>query len=167
MKIKIQADPKSFTTKPTEKEFGGIKMRAQKGYEPLELTIDEIAELISKGHTISPAVMKGGMKSENFLHQQLFMVDIDNKQGKVITPEASLEICKNRRIMPVLYYETFSHTDEHPRFRLVFVCERVINDKAERDAIMRNLSGLFAQSDASCNNADKVFLGTNKKVVLL
>ncbi|MCL2846062.1 MAG: hypothetical protein FWE38_00045 [Firmicutes bacterium] len=168
MKIKIHACPVGYQTKPTKPQIAASKKRAQLLFMPQELTIEEIAELIAKGHTLGPAILEGGMRSKHFVQQQLFMVDIDNERsGPHTTIADALMICQQNNLNPALYYHTFSSTDTHHKFRLAFVCDRVITDKTERDIMMRNLMQLFNQCDPACKDAARTFLGTNKKVVLL
>lgn len=69
-------------------------------------------------------------------------------------------------LSPVISYQTFSHSDKCPKFRLVFITDDVINDPDIRCAIVERLVSIFPQSDRACTNANRLFLGTNKEVVL-
>lgn len=85
----IHVDSKIFIAKPIGSEIGGIKARLTKPDSIRDLTIQQIAEALSTGHTIQPGVTpfsdesrakgKKGTCKEDFSEQTLFMVDIDNK----------------------------------------------------------------------------------------
>lgn len=167
-KINLHIDTVSYKNKETaKKDYGEIKTRLQQDSLPNKVAVREITEVLQKGRTISPAVMSG-TKAENFIEQQIFMVDIDNKNTDIplLTVEAALDICKKNHLQPVFYYYTFSHTAEIPKFRLAFVMNDVVKDNTIRLMIIQSLISLFEQADKSCTNADRLFLGTNKEVVI-
>lgn len=169
-KFKLHIDTIGYKDKnfsKNKKEMKKLKYRLQGASPPVEVSLEEVIEELQKGKTISPAVMKG-TKKEDFVEQQIFMVDIDNKKKAIpiLTVEKALEICKKHHLQPVFYYPTFSHTEELPKFRLAFVMDKVITDKVIRDTVTQRLIELFEQADTSCTNADRVFFGTNKKIVI-
>ena len=114
------------------------------------------------------------------------MVDIDNEADELLarknncdvsqikederTPtlsiEDALEISQRHNLPVTFYYPTFSSSPERPKFRLAFIMDKVVTDPGERRVIMETLISLFAQSDKACLNADRIFLGTNKKAVI-
>lgn len=165
-KIKIQIDTIGYTEKP--KDFYIIKPRVQNSNSIQELTLNEIIDKIKNGFSISPGILINGCKSENWTEQTLFMVDIDNNCDNVplLHPSEAIDICIKNNIYPVLYYFTFSHNDIKPKYRLVFVMDKPITDTKVRKNIISKLNNLFSQSDKQCNNADRVFLGTNKDVCI-
>lgn len=167
-KIKLHIDTIGYKDKKlANKDFGLIRNRLQRDSPPVEVTIAELLEAIQQGKTISPAVMKG-TKAEDFVEQQVFMVDIDNKNTDIplLTVEEALSICKKNCLTLAFYYFSFSHTEKIPKYRLVFVMDKVITDHILRDTITRKLIDLFEQADTSCRNADRVFFGTDKKAVI-
>lgn len=169
-KFKLHIDKVCYKDKETIKnkeEIKKLKYRLQFTSPPVEVSLEEVIEELQKGKTISPAVMKG-TKADDFVEQQIFMVDIDNKKKiiPILTVENALEICKKNHLQPVFYYPTFSHTEKIPKYRLVFVMNEVIKDDSVRLIIIKNLISLFEQADTSCRNADRVFFGTDKKAVI-
>ena len=165
-RIKVQIDWTAYKTKPVD-QHAGIKSRTQ-GSKPTEISISDLVRKIEHGHTVSPAVLSGGLKAIDFSHQQLVFVDIDNdNEGEpILTPEEALKICEANGISPAFYYPTFSSTPLKPKFRLALISETVITELSERNAVVEGLTSMFAQADKSCRNADKVFLGTNQKAVV-
>jgi len=164
-KIRLMIDPIAYTSKPSGDDCGAIKNRAKSN----EVTLYELITAIENGQTIIPALMNG-TKAADWTEQQLFMVDIDNsvENTKIITPEIAIDICKNNDIRPIFYYHTFSHSEENnPKFRLIFLMGEIVRDINKRNLIVEILTNLFAQADKSCQNADRLFFGTNKKVVVI
>lgn len=166
-KIKVHIDPKGYDEKPSGKENGGIKSRLQKDTSPSVVTLEELVQKIETGHSISPGIM-GGMSAKDWKEQQLFLVDIDNEEdGPMLRIKSAKAICKENNLPLAFYYQTFSYTKEHPKFRLAFVMDKPVTDEGKRKKIMETLVNLFPQSDKSCVNADRIFHGTNKSAKLL
>ena len=95
------------------------------------------------------------------------MVDIDNEEdGPILRIKDAKAICRDNNLPLAFYYQTFSYTKEHPKFRLGFVMDKPVRDEGMRKHIMEALVNLFPQSDKSCVNADRIFHGTNKTAKL-
>lgn len=165
-KFKIHIDKIGYKEKP-KKKAREIKPRLQKTSTVVEVSLKELIEKLQEGKTVSPAVMKG-TKAEDFIEQQIFMVDIDNKKTDIpiLTVEEAISICEKNRLPLAFYYFSFSHTEKIPKFRLIFVMNKVIKDPILRLMIMQRLIELFEQADTSCRNADRVFFGTDKEAVI-
>lgn len=164
-KIKLQMDTINYKEKPND--FSVIKPRIQKDENIREIDLKALMFNLSQGCSISPAVLKGGMCANNWTEQTIFMVDIDNanKDLPILTFKQALEICRNNNILPVFGYYTFSNTYQLPKYRLVFQMDYPITDTRIREKIISALIDLFPQSDKSCKNADRIFLGTNQEVI--
>ena len=80
IKVTILKDDMCFTDKPTGKEVAAIRKRLENKL-PEKLTIDELFEVIKRGNTVVPGVSKDGTKKENFVLQDIIMIDIDNKDS--------------------------------------------------------------------------------------
>lgn len=166
-KIKVHIDPRGYNEKPANKEIGGIKARLQKSTSSSFVTLEELVQKIETGHSISPGIMSG-MSAKDWKEQQLFLVDIDNKEdGPMLRIKNAKAICKENNLPLAFYYQTFSYTEEHPKFRLAFVMDKPVTNEGKRKKIMETLVNLFPQSDKSCVNADRIFHGTNKSAKIL
>ena len=167
-KFKLHIDKIGYKEKPTRDDMAIVRNRVQRDSLPVEVTLKELIDAVEKGKTVSPAVMKG-TKAKDFIEQQVFMVDIDNKKTDIpiLTVEKAIYICEKNHLPLAFYYYSFSHKKELPKFRLVFIMNEVITDNILRDTIMRRLIDLFEQADTSCTNADRVFFGTNKEAKIL
>lgn len=161
--VKLNLDKTPYPSKPTGPQIGLVKSKAA----TVEITLPELIAAIERGQTIIPAVMNG-TKATDWQEQQIFMVDIDNAEdgAPILTPEDALIICRKNNILPVFYYPTFSDTADKPKYRLVFILESVVRDIKERAIVAETFISLFPQADKACKNADRVFLGTNKKCVV-
>lgn len=167
-KVRLHIDIINYVEKPTNIEFASIKPRLQNDNTIQEVDLNKLMEKIGQGYAVSPAVMKGGLKQENWYMQSLFMIDIDNKKKElphILSLEEALNICKVNNVLPVFYYYTFSHSEELPRFRLVFMLDKPTMDLNIRNIIMSTLINLFPKQDNACFSSEHVFLGTNKKCV--
>lgn len=167
-KVKLHIDKVGYKDKAlAKKEFDHIKVRVQRRYPPVEITLKELIEELKKGKAVSPAVMKG-TKADEFLEQQIFMVDIDNKKTDIpfLQVEEAISICEKYHLPLAFYYFSFSHTEKIPKYRLVFVMNEVVTDHILRATIMQRFIEIFEQADTSCKNADRVFFGTNKEAVI-
>lgn len=167
-KFKLHIDKIGYKNKElAKKEFGIIKNRVQRDSPPVEVPLKVVVEELQKGKSVSPAVMKG-TKEKDFIEQQVFMVDIDNKRTDIpiLTVEEALSICEKNHLPLALYYFSFSHTTKLAKYRLVFVMNEVVKDNTLRLIIIKSLIALFEQADTSCTNADRVFFGTNKEAII-
>lgn len=164
-KIKLLIDDKPYTSKPDSKETACIKIRLARPEALKEYEINQVIECISKGYTITPAVLKNGTKSENWVQQQLFCLDIDNKaEGKIVTPEETITLLDDIGIKPFAYHHTFSSSEVQPRFRLLFLLEKPTDNQEEAKFIVKTLIDLIHQADKSCKDISRLFYGTNKEV---
>lgn len=167
-KFKLHIDSISYKYKElAKKDFGKIKNRVQRDSPPVEVTLKELIEAIQEGKAVSPAVMKG-TKADDFLEQQVFMLDIDNANTKepILQVTDAISICEKNGLHVAFYYYSFSHTEKIPKYRLVFILNEAITDNIIRLSIMQKLIDLFEQSDTSCRNADRIFFGTDKEAVI-
>ena len=175
--IRIHADSRKYVVKPTRKEIGSIKRSMAQSKTIMDLTVKQIADRILAGMTIEPGVCplsdesqdKGrkGTVKEDFTQQQMFLIDIDNDaEGEAQeTPEGILNALTENSLKPSFMYYTFSDTPEKRKFRVALVCDDVITDHGERDRIQEALNRLSPQSDRSCKNTDRMYLGTSKGLV--
>lgn len=167
MKLKVHIDTKGYMEKPTGKEVGRIKIRLQKNTSPSNVTVEELIQKIRTGHSISPGIMEG-MSAKDWKEQQLFLVDIDNEEdGPILYFKDAKRICAKHGLSPAFIYQTFNYCKEKPKFRIAFIMDTPATDEAVRKRIIETLVKLFPQSDKSCVNADRIFHGTNKRVILL
>lgn len=154
MKVKVSVDSVSKMEKPPREEISTIKRRTAGLWQEIELK--ELADLNgNKGHAIIPAHLEGGMKTENCMAMQLLTLDFDDG----CTFAQIKRRCDDLGLKITYAYHTLSASAEKEKFRVVFVCEEVLEDLFIIKAVLRMLHKIFPECDKLCKNPDRIFLG--------
>ena len=173
----IHLDSQKFNTKPTGSEIAQIKASFTAPESIVNLNAEQIAAALISGQTIQPGVCPFSERSraagtkgtvqDDFCEQTLFMIDIDNKRDDIPleTPAHVAETLAANNLKAAFMYDTFSSSHGAERFRVAIVSEQKFTYKKERDDVQQGLVALFPQADASCVNADRMFLGTNRGLI--
>jgi hypothetical protein len=123
-------------------------------FKNVDITAVELAQSIKSGYAFC-AQHKGGWRQQsNFTEAGFLAVDIDHG----LTVQNALDDEFVQRYASILY-TTPSHTEDFPRFRLVFELEVSITDAVK----MRNaLTGLIMRlgGDTACKDACHMFYGS-------
>ena len=170
---------KHYTTKPEGFEIikiQGYKERKTGTFHPTllkqrEFEVEDLANELVKGSTFRAGVLKEeSTKQDDWISQQIYALDFDNKiekdgTDKRTTLESEINRCKQYDIFPAFGYYSFSSTDLIPKFRLVFISDKIISDKDKRNKILDILvDKLFINSDGQVKNADRMFFGGKKLI---
>lgn len=170
-KLKMMIDKTPFTNKPNEFQIPKIKDRFKDNSTIVEVTLEELADCIKKGYTIAPCVARNGLKNENFISSQLIILDIDNKDTKtLITPEMVIKKLKDNGFEPYLYHESFSYTDEVPKFHVLLVLDEPINEVNKMTFAIKTFLNCIDLADQACKDVARMYFTTNgqtKKIVTL
>lgn len=151
-----------FNHRFSEKPQGDQCKRIQKSLILTDITIEKLAEELVHGASFKPGVLQGGMKADNWTQQQLFGLDfddgirIDDVYNKVIF----------LGITPCFMYTTFSHKEEHHKFRMIFCNDTIITDGCIRNRLQATLMGVIGGIDKVCFNKDRMFYGGKGNTVL-
>lgn len=147
-----------FKDKPQGKQCGWV----QKSLTQVNITIENLADALVHGASFKPGVLVGGNKAENWIEQQLFGLDFDDgiRIEEVYNKVISLGIT------PCFMYTTFSHKEEHHKFRMIFCNDTVITDGNIRDKLQAALMGVIGGIDEVCFNRDRLFFGGKGHTVL-
>ena len=150
----VSFDGHRYKKKPEGKEKGRISCNLS----PATLTYDFLAKrLANDGCTFCPAVYDGSRKNENFVEQQLFVVDIDHDATYTQMKERA-DSCE----LQVLFsYKTFSWTPESDKFRIVFALDQKIYDPNTAKIITALFMRIFNECDKSCKDLARMFFGSN------
>ena len=168
MKIKLIIDKVNYQTKPRT-DIGAIINR-MKIDNAKEYSIEEIKKSVLDGKTIRPSYC-GGQETD-WISQQVFMIDIDNKPVKpkkmseidyeILTEQylkenhktydQIIEHCKEIDIIPNFVYTSFNHKENHHKMRLVFVLDKVITDENTAKRILLYLMESIGEVDEMCKN---------------
>jgi len=119
-----------------------------------EITVKDLALQLSKGKTCVPSLFSAERNNENWVSQELFMLDMDSG----VTFSKSLDIAKKNSLDFTFAYETFSSTKEVPKYRLCFKLTKPINNGEVRDKKLRKLVTIFG-SDVKCVDRARLFFG--------
>lgn len=153
MNIYVSIDERGYTEKP-EREIVSIKKRAVENWCCME--VRDLADLVgNKGHAMVPGHLVSGMKSSNCTEMQLFALDFDHG----VSYRDIKKKC-DQMMLPISFaYHTFSSSVTEERFRIVFAYECVLRDLYVINVIKSILRKIFPESDQSCHNLDRIFLG--------
>lgn len=147
-----------FKDKPQGKQCGWV----QKSLTQANITIENLADALVHGASFKPGVLAGGNKAENWIEQQLFGLDFDDG----IRIEEAYNKVISLGITPCFMYTTFSHKEEHHKFRMIFCNDTVITDGNIRDKLQATLMGTIGGIDEVCFNRDRLFFGGKGHTVL-
>lgn len=139
---------------PTKDDYGKISNNLNQVYH---LTSEEITNYAAPpySYTFSPGVFRGSRSNANWTQQQVFMLDFDCG----VKPQQVLDKLNEYEIIPNIIYYTIQHTEEKPRFRIILLVEEPIFDYNVADFIRKGLIQGIPESDASCSDAARFFLG--------
>lgn len=151
-----------FNNRFKEKPQGKLCGWVQKSLTQTEISIEELADALVNGASFKPAVLVGGNKAENWSQQQLFGLDFDD--GTKIDETYNKVISLG--ITPCFMYTTFSHTEEHHKFRMILCNDTVITNGMIRDKLQATLMGIIGGIDEVCFNRDRLFFGGKGQAVL-
>lgn len=154
MKVKVSLDDVPYQEKPPRWEIPQIKKRTINCWQEIEL--EELADLNgNKGHAIVPAHLVGGMATDNCVAMQLLGLDFDDG----CTFAQIKKRCDDLGLKITYAYHTLSASTEQEKFRVVFVCEEVMDDLFIIKAVFRILHKIFPECDKLCKNPDRMFFG--------
>lgn len=158
MNVYASIDNIGYDSKPSKK-IGEIKRRTCNNWNIHDIRI--IADLVgNKGHAMVPGHLDGGIKESNFKGIQLFGLDFDNG----VSFYEVKEFCDNNNIPIAFAYRTYSSTENHEKFRVVFAYECLIEDIFVARVIMAMLHKIFSDCDQQCKNLDRMFYGGKKLI---
>ena len=129
MKIAIN---RHVINKATEKNEFALLARA---FENVDVTQQELAELINRGFAFCAQHDNQHRKSTNFTKAGFIAVDIDHG--------LSIEEALNHPFVQQyasIFYTTPSHTDDNHRFRLIFELDRDIESAVEMKMAYKGIS---------------------------
>lgn len=161
MEVYVSVDNQSYKSKPERSEIIETRRRAAGNWGTCD--ISELADKVgNQGYAMIPAHLENGMKTKNCKEMQLFALDFD--EG--CTFEEIKNQCHCMDIPISFAYHTFSSTKEKEKFRVVFVYEQVVTDPFIISIIINMLHKIFPDSDPSCKNLDRMFLGGKELIYL-
>ncbi len=174
-KVSICLDIRGYDKKPQNYEMGSISNRTVSNQ--VEIDIKDLAQAVTlpNAKAWTPATFKEtkhnrtgefGLWRQNqgWQDQQLFALDIDDKDGKPqIFFQEALERCKRYRILPLFAYNTFRDTgfnaNTYHRYRIVFMLPEPVIDVSVRNVVQKSLMRIFPEADNQCQHPCAMFQG--------
>lgn len=181
MLLKLMLDPIEYTKKPDDPHI--ITNRIVN--YPKNVDVITLSREVEKGKSfICGYIPKGkSRKEDNWESQQLIALDFDNEEllrdeaGKPIK-DSNNKLIKVKHVTVTLnsllkdnfikkyasfIYETFSHTEDHPKLRVVFVLDKPIYQLHKVKNIIHNLIKYkFPTADKQCVDGTRLFYGGKK-----
>jgi hypothetical protein len=150
--------------------------------KPVDISIQDLARSVVNGQTFIPSYLKpnsNGLierKIDYWYQQQVIALDFDNEEvvkdslGKTVkrdnkvlkkkvihmTTAQAIEEFKN---MAAFLYTTFSHTDSHPKFRVVFVLDKILKNYNTYKKVIESLLKKYPYADQACKDGTRIFYG--------
>ncbi|MDB1931716.1 hypothetical protein PMY12_14620 [Clostridium tertium] len=167
--VTLNIDTEKHDKKPSKSETAAIQKRI--GSLKKEVTVKELVKAIEEGRSFKAAALNGN-KNLNWESQQVFCIDVDNDERSInkygmLTPKVAYDRFERLGIAPTFYYESFSSTNEKPKFRLVFLTPEPVYDVRIRNSIQMALMNIMPEGDRACKDLSRLFHGTNKKCELV
>ena len=154
MKVQIHMHEQAYRSKPQKAEIAKISNTITEKKETMDVC-DFAKAAGEEGRTFTPAVFDGSRKKECFVSQQVYALDFDSG----FTIEEFMERANKYNITPAFIYETFSSTEENPKFRAVFINDCRIDDREAASILIQMLQMIFPESDKSCKDVARMFFG--------
>lgn len=158
-KVNVCLDQEGFLKKPNKNEVMQISERIAE--KEVNVSIEELMESVTlpNAKSFTPGVFSNGNRSnKSWKSQQVFALDIDSG----LRIDEAIKHSTEWKVTPTFIYSTFSHTEEKPKFRMVFVLNEEIQDLRVRNAIQTALTTLFPSSDKNANDAARILFGGKK-----
>jgi hypothetical protein len=153
-KYLLTIDPTRQSRKPNKWEYNKISNQITL---VTGLTSEQIVTYTAQPFSFSfcTAILKGTRNNKNWTGQQTFMIDFDSG----VKPKEIIDRLSEFGIIVNIIYYTFSHTEDHPRFRIVILLEEPIYEYWLADYIRKGLVKGLAGCDTKCKDAARMFLG--------
>lgn len=163
--LTLNIDSVSYKEKPDKKQVGIIQKRI--GECKKTITVEEFVQAIESGTSFKAAALNGN-KNADWESQQVFALDIDNDEDSMarygrLMPEDAVKRFVDLGISPAFYYESYSSTEERPKFRIIFIVKNPVTDIRIRNAIQIALMTIMPEADKACKDLSRLFFGTNKE----
>lgn len=146
----------AFHIKPTKAEYSKLKFTSCK------TSVGQLFNSIGEGKPFTCQVYVSDRRhTNNFIAQTIFALDFD----ETLTVKAVNQICKDYGLSFLFGYYTYRHTEERPRFRLVFACDGEIRCSKLATDLYKAFELIFNyKTDKACKDLARAWAGTNKKM---
>ena len=164
--MRIKASKDSYKTKPSVDDMKKICW-CMKNNDCIEVDFIKLKELIEVGHSVLLADFNevGSIKEDNINSLSCLALDIDSKENPIQLKDM-IELVKNKfDITPKIYYCTFSDENEF-KFRLIYRLQEPVDVETYKILYKAMAWKLGKYIDNQTVNPNRIWAGTNKKVIL-
>ena len=159
--VEVLLDEVEHTEKPQAKEAGRITKALPKNR--VKVSIPQFASFIERGCSFKASVLTSTTK-DSFVSSNIVALDVDNKESYT-TIDEFMKLTGEAQLKPFMLYETFSSTDDHQRFRVLYRFNRTITDSEEMEKLYNYVWSLFPTVDLDYSVDHSKILYGGKKVV--
>ncbi|MGG3940960.1 hypothetical protein ABEV54_05790 [Peribacillus psychrosaccharolyticus] len=155
--MELMLDVKCYFEKPQGSMIGSINNRIINHKK--DINVEQLAYEVSNGKSFVGATFKavnGQLRRsiDNWESQQVIALDFD--EGLTLDEAYKDSFFQDNA---AFLYTTFSHTEEHHKFRVVFVLEEPIYNYNEYESIIKNLFQRYPYADKACKDGSRLFFG--------
>lgn len=159
MGIKLSLDFVGYIQKPDNKEVKHIKERIE--IASTVETIEELANNIAQGKSFNPSEFSD---DNEWKSQQIFVISINNNKDEiakygVMTIDKVIARSCRLGIYPMFIYDKFDSTDEVPKFNVVYMIKKSVDDIRVRNIIQIALLKIFPESDVVTKDLSAIYYG--------
>lgn len=130
-------------------------------FEPQLVSATELLGAVGEGRAFA-CCHNGTRSAANFYMGQHIGVDIDNPPGlPLVTLDHLLRMPFVQGYCTIIY-PTLSHTEERPRYRLVFVLDEPIRSREGYMAAAGAVTSRFPTADKACVDSSRLFFGNHR-----
>jgi hypothetical protein len=156
MKLSIHPDIVGKPNKTERGYFCGNKqVNLGYGWMNVDAEWQDIFQLITTdGYASSAELSSNHRTDDDYVSRQICMVDVDDGMtiNQLFTDDFYNEYGAG-------FYTTARHTDEHHRFRIMFVLEEPEYDSQKMRKIIRGLLEIYQAADRNCKDASRIYYG--------
>lgn len=157
MKHQVLVDKTSYKKKPNQ-YAGAIQKRISNC--PLSVTLSELMDFACKGHTIKVSHCTSQKGTASFVSSSLLFIDIDNKEELVVLEDV-IKALESKGIYVAAAHESFSHTQERPKYHLFAQLNKEVTDLSVMSRIYDYLKQTFSFVDSAISPTGMIFGGRN------
>lgn len=159
--MKLMLDTVEYKSKPND--VGKITNRII--HNPVDITIEQLAQEVVKGKSFVPAYLNKKDKNgkirrskDCWTSQEIICLDFDEGMGVE-------QAIKEFKDMACFIYTTFSHTEHNHKFRVVFKLNEILTNYNTYESIIKYLISKYG-ADEQCKDGSRLFYGGNQLIEL-
>lgn len=142
-KVEVLVDSVCYNEKPAGKTIAAITKRLPQSRQAI--TLEGLAQAAVNGRSWKASVLSD-TNNGSFVSSSLVALDIDNKESYTSIDDFLVQ-SNNNKYQPCFIYETFSSTEEHQRYRVVFAFDKTITDYNEMVALYEEVKAQYPTVD--------------------